>query len=107
MNQRETFQIERWNEVYAPNPAMLRLLLERKGYQVFQWGGIFESIIVLHKFHKYKIYQVVSGKLEINIERFGLFELETGESLVIPPETYHSVRFTSEETTIYLIGEKL
>ena len=32
------FRIDRWNEVYAPNAAMLRLILEREGYRVFQWG---------------------------------------------------------------------
>lgn len=90
----------------APSPAVLRLRLTTEGYQVFQWCDFQGKILVRNKFHKEKSFWVVTGQMEITVERFGVFILEAGDRCVIPAETYHSVCFISEEDVIYLVGEK-
>ncbi len=100
------FSIEKWKEILAPNPAMLRLTLVSEGYEVFQWCEEQGKIIVQHKYHRHKSFWVVSGEMEITVEGFGIFVLEAGDRSVIPAETYHSARFISEESVLYLVGEK-
>lgn len=102
-----SYKIERWKEVYEPNAAMLRLLMEREGYQVFQWGDRPEMIYAIHKHGRDQSHWIISGALELTIERVGTFTLEAGDRDFMPAGTYHSARVTSEEPVVYLIGEKL
>ena len=101
------YRIERWAEVHAPNPAMLRYILVSEGFRVFQWSSAPGAIFAVHKHHEDQTHWIVSGALELIIERVGTFTLETGDRDFLPAETYHSVRVISEEPVIYLVGEKI
>ena len=98
---------EKWKEVYAPNPAMLRHSLVSEGYKVLQWCDQPGKIIAKHKYHVEKSFWVISGQLEITVEDAGVFILEAGDRNFIPAETYHSARVLSSEPVIYLVGEKI
>jgi quercetin dioxygenase-like cupin family protein len=49
---------------------------------------------------------VISGTLELTVEKFGTFILEKGDRDLMPAGTYHSARVIGDEPVIYLIGEK-
>jgi quercetin dioxygenase-like cupin family protein len=103
---RTYYRIEQWKQVYAPNPAMLRRVLELEGYRVFQWSDQPEHFHGLHKHGEDQTHWIVSGRLEIMAEGFGTFVLEAGDRDFLPAHTYHTARVVSEEAVIYLIGEK-
>lgn len=100
------FRVKSWNYDYAPNPAMLRLKLEREGYRVFQWGDSPGAVFPPHKHTAEKSHWVVSGALELTING-EVYVLEAGDRDFIEAETYYSMRVVSEESVIYLVGEKI
>ncbi|HMO81845.1 MAG TPA: cupin domain-containing protein [Pyrinomonadaceae bacterium] len=100
------YRIERWCEVYAPNVAMLRLRLVQEGYKVLQWCDQPESIYVNHFHPEDQTHWIISGQLEITIERVGTFVLEAGDRDFLPANTYHSARVIGEEPVLFLIGER-
>lgn len=102
-----SYRIERWMQVYTPNPAMLRHILVSEGYRVFQWGDTPTSVYPLHKHPQDQSHWIVSGALELTIEKVGTFVLEPGDRDFLPANTYHSARVVSEESVIYLVGEKI
>ena len=101
------YRIERWKEVYAPNPAMLRYILVSKGYRVFQWSSAPEMIFATRKNDKEQTHWIVSGALELTIERVGTFILEAGDRDFLPANIYYSAKVVSEEPVLYLVGEKI
>jgi quercetin dioxygenase-like cupin family protein len=102
-----TYRVEKWREVYAPNAAMLRYILVTEGYRVHQWSDLPEAIYVNHKHTEDQSYWIVSGALELTIERIGTIVLEAGDRDFMPANTYHSVRVISEVPVVYLVGEKI
>jgi quercetin dioxygenase-like cupin family protein len=101
-------QIKKWAEPYNPNPAMLRLLLDREGYQVFQWCDQPNSMYGNHKHPEDQIHWIVSGRFEITIDKTGeTYILEMGDRDFIPAETYHSARVIGDEPVMYLVGAKV
>lgn len=100
------YRIERWGEMQAPNPAALRLQLVREGYRVMQWCDQPERIYGQHSHAEAQTHWIVSGSLEITVERVGTFVLEAGDRDFMPANTYHSARVIGEEPVLYLIGEK-
>lgn len=103
----KNYRIERWTQVYAPNAAMLRRILEAEGYAVFQWCDQPNAAYGLHKHGEDQAHWIVSGKLELTIEAVGTFVLEAGDRDFLPAHTYHTARVISSEAVVYLIGEKL
>ena len=101
------FRIQRWNQGSAPNAAMMRLMLEREGYRVFQWGDLPEMVYALHKHAEDQSHWIISGALELTVERLGTYVLEAGDRDFLPAHTYHSARVVGEEPVVYLIGEKI
>jgi quercetin dioxygenase-like cupin family protein len=101
------YRIERWSQLYAPNAAMLRHILVTEGYRVFQWSDLPEAVYVNHKHAEDQSHWIISGALELTIERVGTFVLEAGDRDIMPADTYHSARVVSEEPVVYLVGEKL
>lgn len=101
------YRIEKWAQIHAPNPAMLRLQMEREGYRVFQWGDRPEAVYALHKHDEDQSHWIVSGSLELSVERVGVFVLEAGDRDFMPAGTWHSARVVGEEPVVYLIGEKV
>lgn len=99
-------KISRWDEPFAPKPAYIRQRLFTDGFDVQQWGGHEGGIIARHKFHRHRIYWVVQGEMEFSVDGIGDFVLGAGDRSLVPAETYHSARFISEETVLYLIGDK-
>ena len=100
------YQIEKWKQVYAPNPAMVRFQLEQEGYRVFQWSDLPEAVYVNHKHGEDQSHWIISGALELTIERVGTIVLQVGDRDFMPANTYHSARVVSEEAVVYLVGEK-
>jgi quercetin dioxygenase-like cupin family protein len=103
----KNYRIERWRQPFAPNPAMLRRVLESEGYAVFQWCDQPNAAYGLHKHGEDQAHWIVSGKLELTIEAVGTFVLAAGDRDFLPAHTYHTARVVSEEAVVYLIGEKL
>ena len=101
----EKFRVERWNQVYSPNGAMLRLRLEMEGYRVYQWGDAPGAIYGLHKHAEDQSHWIISGALELTIGSES-YVLEAGDRDFMPAETWHTARVVSEEAVVYLIGEK-
>lgn len=101
------YRIERWREFHKPNAAMLRLILDREGYRIYQWCDQPERIYAKHKHGEDQTHWIISGALEITIERGGTFVLEAGDRDFVPAENYHSARVVSKEPVVYLIGEKV
>lgn len=101
------YKVERWTNLYAPNSAMLRHILVSEGFRVFQWSDLPEAIYVNHKHDTDQSHWIISGSLELTIERVGTVVLEAGDRDFMPANTYHSVRVVSEEPVVYLVGEKL
>ena len=101
------YRIEKWKEVYAPNGAMLRHVLTKEGYRVFQWCDQPGKMYAKHKHGEDQSHWIVSGKLEVTIENFGTVILEAGDRDFMPANTYHTARVIGNEPVIYLIGEKI
>ena len=101
------YRIERWAQMHAPNSAMLRHILVTEGFRVFQWSDLPEAIYVNHKHDTDQSHWVISGALELTIERVGTVVLKTGDRDFMPAGTYHSARVVSEEPVVYLVGEKI
>jgi quercetin dioxygenase-like cupin family protein len=101
------YRIEKWREYHAPNPAMLRYLLVKEGYNVFQWSDRPGMIFARHKHDEDQCHWIVAGSLEIHIEELGSFVLSPGDRDFLPAHTYHSARVISEEPVIYLVGAKI
>lgn len=103
----ESYRIERWAGLSAPNPAMLRHMLVSEGYSVFQWCDQPDMVYGSHSHGEDQSHWIISGSLEITIERVGVFVLEAGDRDFMPANTRHSARVMGEEPVMYLIGAKL
>jgi mannose-6-phosphate isomerase-like protein (cupin superfamily) len=101
-----TYRVEKWKEVYAPNPAMLRYILVSEGYGVYQWCDRVGAGYGNHMHGEDQSHWVISGTLEITVEKVGTFVLEAGDRDHMPAGTYHSARVIGNEPVVYLIGEK-
>jgi quercetin dioxygenase-like cupin family protein len=102
-----SYRIERWSQMHAPNSAMLRHILVTEGFRVFQWSDQPEAVYVNHKHDTDQSHWIVSGTLELMIERVGTVVLQAGDRDFMPAGTYHSARVVGEEPVVYLVGEKL
>lgn len=100
------YRVERWKEVYSPNPAMLRLLLVREGYEVFQWADRPRAFYGAHKHPEEQSHWIISGNLEIHVKDVGTFQLGPGDRDFMPAETYHTAQVLGDEAVVYLIGIK-
>lgn len=100
------YRVEKWDSTYPPNPAMLRHTLVSEGYQVFQWGDSPGSAFPNHKHENDQTHWIISGSLEMTVERFGTYTLEAGDRDFMPAGTYHSTRVLGEVHVVYLVGEK-
>ena len=66
-----------------------------------------EAVYVNHKHSEDQSHWIISGALELTIERVGIVVLQAGDRDFMPAGTYHSARVVSEEPVVYLVGEKL
>ena len=101
------YRIEKWSGFTAPNAAMLRMILVQEGYRVFQWCDQPEKIYAKHQHPEDQTHWIISGALELTVERVGTFVLEAGDRDFMPAGTYHSARVGGDEPVLYLIGEKI
>lgn len=100
------YHVEKWASAQPPNPAMLRYILTSEGYTVFQWGDSPGSAFPSHSHENDQTHWIISGSLEMTVERFGTVILEAGDRDLMPAGTYHSARVVGDEHVIYLVGEK-
>lgn len=101
-----SYKVEKWKEIYPPNPAMLRHILALEGFSVFQWCDRPGSIYNTHKHDEDQSHWIISGVFELTIERVGTFVLEAGDRDLMPKGTYHSARVIGDEPVSYLVGAK-
>jgi quercetin dioxygenase-like cupin family protein len=99
------YRVERSNG-NVPLSAMLRLQLTNEGYDVFQWCDNPGMVYGSHKHSEDQSHWVISGTLEITVERVGTFELKAGDRDYLPAEAYHSARVIGNEPVMYLVGIK-
>lgn len=99
------YRVERWKQPYPPNPAMLRLELTYEGYDVFQWAERPNTKYGSLKHPQAQSHWIVSGNLEIVVERVGRYVLGPGDRDFMPAGTYHTLRVLGNEPVIYLVGE--
>jgi quercetin dioxygenase-like cupin family protein len=101
------YRVERWKDSHSPDAATLESQMKRKGYSIFQWSDTPQAIYALHKHERDQSHWIISGVLELTIEKVGTFVLRAGDRDFMPAGTYHSARVVSEEPVVYLIGEKI
>ncbi len=85
---------------------MMRHILSSEGYQIFQWGDSPGSGFPVHKHENDQSHWIISGSIEMTVERAGTFILEPGDRDFMPAGTYHSAIVIGDEHVIYLVGEK-
>jgi mannose-6-phosphate isomerase-like protein (cupin superfamily) len=100
------YRVEKWQEVFAPNPAMLRHFMTVDGYQVFQWSDEPGMEYGSHMHGEDQSHWIISGSLELSVQGVGVFVLEPGDRDFMPAGTYHSARVLGEEPVMYLVGAK-
>lgn len=101
-----SYRVEKWKETFAPDPAMLRDILESEGYNVHHWSDQAGTVYMNHMHREDQSHWVISGRLELSIQNVGTFVLEAGDRDMMPAGTYHSARVIGDEAVVYLIGEK-
>ena len=99
-------RVEKWQQIYFPNPGMLRHAMTVEGYDVFQWADRPGVEYGSHRHDEEQSHWVLSGSLELTVQGIGVFVLEPGDRDFMPAETYHKARVVGEEPVIYLIGAK-
>jgi quercetin dioxygenase-like cupin family protein len=100
------YRVEKWQELYAPNIAMLRHTMTVQGYDVFQWCDAPGAEYGSHRHDEEQSHWVISGTLELTVQGVGVFVLEAGDRDFMPAGTYHTARVLGEEPVMYLIGAK-
>ena len=98
------YRVEKWPQVYSPNPAELRNLLTVEGYYVFQWRDPPGTAYTSHFHNEDQVHWVISGTLEISVKQVGVFLLEAGDRDFMPGGTYHEARVVGDEHVVYLVG---
>lgn len=99
------YRVERWKQPYPPNPAMLRRELTHEGYDVFQWADRPNTSHGSKKNPQAQSHWIVSGNLEIVVERVGRYVLGPGDRDFMPADTYHTLRVLGNEPVLYMVGE--
>ena len=99
------YRVEKWTGTQTPNPAMLRSLLARDGYTVYQWSDPPGTVYGMHRHDTAQSHWIISGQLEIQVEGRGTFLLAAGDRDIMPANTYHSARVVGDEPALYLVGE--
>ena len=100
-------RIERWREFQPPTPAVLRLRLSSEGYRIFHWVDRAGTVYGIHKHDQDQTHWIVSGELEIILEKGGSYILKAGDRDFMPAKTWHAARVVGEEPVSYLVGEKV
>ena len=100
------YSIKKWDRPYRPNPAKCRLELEAEGYRVLNCAESPGALIGPLEAFEDRSLLVISGTLEITVNRSATFLLEAGDRDLLPFGTHYRSRVVSEEPLIYLIGTK-
>ena len=103
---RTAYRVQKWQEIFSPNSAMLRHALTSEGYSVFQWCDQPGIEYGLHKHDEDQSHWIISGSLELTVEGVGKFVLYAGDRDFMPGGTFHSARVLGEEPVLYLIGAR-
>jgi quercetin dioxygenase-like cupin family protein len=99
------YRVERWAVSHAPNPAMLRNMLVKEGYTVYQWSDPPGTIYGMHRHTTAQSHWIVCGQLEIKVAGGGTFLLGAGDRDIMPANTLHSATVVGDEPALYLVGE--
>jgi quercetin dioxygenase-like cupin family protein len=100
------YRISRREESGKPDERQLRKLMEREGYQVYQWSDRPGAVYAEHSHATDQSHWIISGALELTVRDVGIFTLEPGDRDFMPAGTSHSARVVGDVAVVYLIGEK-
>ncbi|MBX3243279.1 MAG: cupin domain-containing protein [Acidobacteria bacterium] len=102
----DKYRVEQCAELQTPGVALMRLVLDREGYSVYQWCDQPETEYGMHFHNEAQSHWIISGQLEITVQSVGTFLLKAGDRDFMPANTYHSARVIGEEPVMYLIGSR-
>lgn len=101
-------QVVRWRRHSKPNPAELRLYLSSEGFNnIYHWVDRPGTVYGIHKHDTDQAHWVVSGELEIVLEKGDTYILKAGDHDYLPAETWHAARILGDEPASYFVGEKV
>ena len=72
---------------------------------MYQWGDSPGSVYPTHCHSTAQSHWIISGQLEIFVDRQGTHILSSGDRDYLPAGIYHSARVIGEQHVIYLVGE--
>lgn len=100
------YKVIRWENSEKPDSAELREQMENEGYCVYQWSDRAGAVYSEHFHSNDQSHWIISGSLELTVKDYGKFVLNAGDRDIMPAKTYHSAKVVSDESVVYLIGEK-
>lgn len=102
----DEYSVVRWSGKSQPESRHLRETLISEGYDVFEWTDAPGTVYEMHSHPTDQSHWIVSGRLELSVERIGQFVLRAGDRDFMPAGTQHSARVVGGENVCYLIGSK-
>jgi quercetin dioxygenase-like cupin family protein len=97
------YRIEKWVQINAPSPSMMRLQMARDGFHVDHWCDRPGTQHAQHKHAEAQSHWVISGTLELTVPS-GTYRLEAGDRDYLAADTLHTARVIGEEPANYLIA---
>ena len=98
-------QIERWSESSSPDSEILKALLRKEGYSVFQWSDAPGTRYGPHAHGEDQSHWILSGELELRVGHES-YTLRAGDRDFLPANTMHSASVPGDEAVTYLIGAR-
>lgn len=102
-----SYRVKKWDRTGDPDAFELQRKMESEGYHVFRWSDGVGRTYGDHSHGEEQSHWIISGKLELTVENYGTFILESGDRDFMPANTIHSARVIGDEAVIYLIGSKI
>ncbi len=99
------FEFERWSESGNPDATVLRNPLQVEGYMVTECIDSPGTIYPLHSHNEDQSHWVISGELQLTIER-ETYTLSAGDRDFLPANTTNVAFVPGKEPVRYLIGVK-
>ena len=101
-----SYRVEKWNRDSAPAASELKQIMLGEGYSVFQWTDAPGAIYGDHMHNDDQTHWIVTGMLELNVDKIGVVVLGPGDRDFMPAGTIHSARTVGNRPVSYLIGRK-
>ena len=100
------YRVVRCEKGFAANSEDLQAVMESEGYSVFHWSDDVGAIYPVHMHGDNQSHWIISGRLELTVEGYGIVVLKPGDRDFMPAGTSHSAQVLGDEPVAYLIGAK-